>query len=109
MLTLIGQHSSPLRAFLYGLHLHLSKPQWQPVLRLADALVVSAARPKTMASLYRLIVEAPAPSHGADTLRLSPWPAADLRTPRRPLSMAALAAYAHQTNQWTLEVSLEDS
>jgi hypothetical protein len=69
LLKLIVQHSPKLLAFVYGLHLHLHKPQWQHVLRLADALVVSEARHKTIASLYRLIVEAPDPSHGADTLR----------------------------------------
>jgi len=109
LLKLIVQHSSTLQAFLYGLHLRLSKPQWQHVLRLADALVVSEARHKTIASLYRLIVEAPDPSNGADTLRISPWTAADLRTPIRHFIMADLVAYAHQTNQWALYVSLDDS
>ena len=37
MLKLIVQHSPNLLAFLCGLHLRLSKPQWQHVLRLADA------------------------------------------------------------------------
>ena len=109
MLKLIVQHSPTLRAFLYGLHLQLSKPQWQHVLRLADALVVSEARHKTIAGLYRLIVEAPDPSNGADTLRISPWTAEDLRTPIRHFIMADLVAYAHQTDQWTLYVSLDDS
>ena len=70
MLKLIVQHSPKLLAFVYGVHLHLHKPQWQHVLRLADALVVSEARHKTIASLYRLMVEAPDPSNGADTLRI---------------------------------------
>jgi len=106
---LIVQHSPILRAFLYGLHLHLRKPQWQHVLRLADALMVSEARHKTIAGLYRLIVEAPDPSHGADTLRISPWTAEALRAPIRHFIMADLVAYAHQSNQWTLSVSLDDS
>src|SRR5262249_60331678 len=97
------------RAFLYGLHLCLSKPQGPHVLRLADALVVSEARHKTIAGLYRLIVEAPDPSNGADTLRLSPWTAEDLRAPIRHFMVADLVAYAHQSNQWTLYVSLDDS
>jgi hypothetical protein len=81
LLKLLVQHAPKLRAFVCGLHLQLHKPPWQPGLRLTDALVVSAARPTTIASLYRLSVEAPDPSHGADTLRSSPWTAEDVRAP----------------------------
>jgi len=103
------QPSPSLLAFLCGLHLRLSKPQWQPVLRLADALMVSAARHQTMAGCYRLLVDAPDPSHGADTRRLSPWTAEALRSPRRHFLVTDVVAYAHQSDQWTLDVSLEDS
>lgn len=109
MLKLIVQHSPTLLAFLCGLHLRLHKPQWQHVLRLADALVVSEARHKTIASLYRLIVDAPDPSNGADMLRISPWTAEELRAPLRHFVVADLVAYAHQSDQWTLYVSLDDS
>jgi len=40
--------------------------------RLAEALVISEVRHKTIASLYRLIVGAPDSSNGADTLRIRP-------------------------------------
>lgn len=103
------QHSPKLLAFLCGLHLRLSKPQWQHVLRLADALLVSEARHKTIAGVYRLIVEAPDPSNGADTLRISPWTAEDLRAPLRHFIVADLVAYAHQSDTWRLYVSLDDS
>jgi Transposase DDE domain len=109
LLKLIVQHSPTLLTFLCGLHLRLHKPQWQHVLRLVDALVVSEARHKTIASLYRLIVEAPDPSNGADMLRISPWTAEELRTPLRHFVVADLVAYAHQSDQWTLYVSLDDS
>ena len=56
MLKLIVHHSPRLVAFVCGLHLRLSKPQWQHVVRLADALVGWEARHKTIASLYRLII-----------------------------------------------------
>jgi hypothetical protein len=92
LLTLIVQHSPTLLAVVCGLHLRLSTPQWQHGLRLADALVVSEARHKTRAGLYRLIVEAPDPSNGADTLRISPWTAEDLRAPIRHFSVADLVA-----------------
>jgi hypothetical protein len=109
LLKLIVQHSPKLLAFVCGLHLRLHKPPWHHVLRLADALVVSDARHKTVASLSRLIVEAPDPSNGADTLRISPWTAEDLRAPLRPFSVADLVAYAYQSNHWTLYGSLDDS
>jgi hypothetical protein len=109
LLKLIVHHSPPLLAFVYGLHLRLTKPQWQHVLRLADALIVSEARHKTIASLYRLMVEAPDPSNGADSLRLSPWTAEDLRAPLRHFTVADLVAYAHEAHEWTLYVSLDDS
>ena len=109
MLKLIVQHSPQLLAFLCGLHLHLSKPQWQHVLRLADALIVSEVRHKTIAGIYRLIVDAPDPSNGADTLRISPWTAEDLRAPIRHFILADLLAYAQQSDTWTLYVSLDDS
>jgi hypothetical protein len=109
LLKLIVQHSPQLLAFLCGLHLRLSKPQWQHVLRLADALIVSEVRHKTIAGIYRLIVDAPDPSNGADTLRISPWTAEDLRAPIRHFILADLLAYAQQSDTWTLYVSLDDS
>jgi hypothetical protein len=109
LLKLIVQHSPKLLVFLCGLHLRLSKPQWQHVLRLADALIVSEVRHKTIAGIYRLIVDAPDPSNGADTLRISPWTAEDLRAPIRHFILADLLAYAQQSDTWTLYVSLDDS
>jgi hypothetical protein len=109
LLKLIVQHSPKLFVFLCGLHLRLSKPQWQHVLRLADALIVSEARHKTIAGLYRLLVDAPDPSNGADTLRISPWTAEDLRAPLRDFIVRDLVDYAQQSDQWTLYVSLDDS
>ena len=109
LLKLIVQHSPKLLAFLCSLSLRLSKPQLHHVLRLADALIVSETRHKTIAGVYRLIVDAPDPSNGADTLRISPWTAEDLRAPLRHFIVADLVAYAQQSNQWTLYMSLDDS
>ena len=109
MLKLIVQHSPHLLAFLCGLQLRLSKPQWQHVLRLADTLIVSEVRHKTITSLYRLLVDAPDPSNGADALRISPWTAEDLRAPLRHFILTDLVAYAQQNDHWTLYVSLDDS
>jgi hypothetical protein len=79
------------------------------VLRLADAFIVSEVRHKTIAGIYRLLVDAPDPSHGADTLRISPWTAEDRRAPIRHFLLADLLAYAQQSDTWPLSVSLDDS
>jgi hypothetical protein len=109
LLKLIVHHAPKLLVFVCGLHLRLSKPQWQHVIRMADALIVSDTRHKTIAGLYRLIVDAPDASNGADSLRLSPWTTEDLRAPIRHFTVADLVAYATETNEWTLYVSLDDS
>jgi hypothetical protein len=72
LLKLIVQHSPTLLVFVCGLHLRLHKPQWQHVLRRAETLVVSEARQKTMASLYRLIVEAHDPLERGGRAAASP-------------------------------------
>ena len=109
MLKLIVHHAPKLLVFVCGLHLRLSKPQWQHVIRMADALIVSDTRHKTIAGLYRLIVDAPDASNGADSLRLSPWTTEDLRAPIRHFTVADCVAYATENNEWTLSVSLDDS
>ena len=109
MLKLLVPHSPQLLAFLWGLHIRLTKPQLRHVLSLADALIVSEARHKTIAGLYRLVLNAPDPSHGADSLRISPWQADDLRTPLRTFVIEDIVAYAQEINTWTLYVSLDDS
>src|SRR5436190_7139062 len=76
---------------------------------MADALIVSETRHKTIASLYRVIVEAPDPSNGADSLRISPWTADDLRAPLRHFIVTDLVAYAQEADERTLYVSLDDS
>lgn len=89
--------------------MRLTKPQRQHILRLADALIVSATRHKTIASLYRVIVEAPDPSNGAASLRISPWTADDLRAPLRHFIVPDLVAYAREAAERTLYVSRDDS
>jgi hypothetical protein len=79
------------------------------VLRIAAALMVSAARHTTSAGVSRLIVETPDPSNGADRVRIRPWTAEDLRAPSRPLTVAAGVAYAHAAQDGTLSVSRDDA
>jgi hypothetical protein len=76
---------------------------------MADARIVSDTRHKTIASWYRLIVDAPDASNGADNLRLSPWTADDLRAPIRHCIVADFVAHATETNTRTLYVRLDDS
>jgi Transposase DDE domain len=109
LLKLIVPHSPQLLAFLWGLHIRLTQPQLRHVLSLADALIVSEARHKTIAGLYRLVLNAPAPSNGADSLRISPWQADDLRTPLRTFVIEDLVAYAQEINTGPLYGSLDDS
>ena len=109
MLKLIVQHSPHLLSFLCVLQLRLTKPQRQHVLRLAEALIVSETRHKTLARLYRVIVEAPDPSKGADSLRISPCTADDLRAPLRHCIVTDVVAYAQEADERTLYVSLDDS
>ena len=109
MLTLIVHHAPKLLVFVCGLPLRLSQPQVRHVLRIADALIVSDTPHKTIASLYRLIVDAPDASNGADSLRIGPWTAEDLRTPVRRLTVTDLVAYAKEINDTTLYVRVDDS
>ena len=88
MLKLMVHHAPTRFACVCGLPLRLPKPQWPHGRRRAEALMVSEARPKTIASLSRLMVEAPDPSKGADRVRIRPWTAEDLRAPIRHLTVA---------------------
>ncbi len=78
-------------------------------MRLADALIVSETRHKTIASLSRVIVEAPDPSNGAESRRMSPWTADDLRAPLRHFIVTDVVAYAQEADERTLSGSLDDS
>src|SRR2546421_603238 len=74
MLTRIVRPSPALEAFLQPLTAHLSQPQRQHLLELADALLVCEDR-KTLAALQRQFLDTTDPSNWADFLRLSPWSA----------------------------------
>jgi len=82
MLTRIVHNSPKLCTFFDLLNMHLSKPQRQHILNLADALLVCEDE-KTLAALQRQFIKAPDASNMADFLRISPWKAADLRSALR--------------------------
>lgn len=109
MLTKILHNSPDLCTFIDLLALTLSQPQRRHVLNLADALLVCDAD-KTLAALQRQFVECVDASNMADTLRIAPWTAADLRLPvgqvliREALVQARAAGTLH-----AIYVSLDDS
>jgi len=108
MLKLIVQHSPVLISFLLSLKLTLSKPQFEHVLRICDALITTDLRHKTVASLYRTIVDAPDPSNGCDYLRISPWSASEMRAAAREFVIEEIITEAAITGEQTLYVALDD-
>jgi hypothetical protein len=109
MLKLIVHHSPILIQFLLSLKLNLSKPQFEHMVRMCDALITTELRHKTVAGLYRMIVDAPDPSNGCDYLRISPWQVDDTHEAVRQFTVAEIVAYAKESNDWTLYVSVDDS
>jgi hypothetical protein len=95
MLTRILHHSLHLRAFLDQLHLDLSEPQRQPMLKLADALLV-CEDDTTLAALQRQFLDAPDASNMADFLRISPWQEAGLRAAVRTNQVQSALAQAER-------------
>lgn len=109
MLKLIVQHSPALISFLLSLKLNLSKPQFEHVLRLSDALITTDIRHKTVASLYQTIVDAPDPSNGCDHLRISPWSAAETRASTKQFVIDEIVREAARTGERMLYVPIDDS
>src|SRR3954469_19011865 len=109
MLTRIVRPSPALQAFLQPLTAHLSQPQRQHLLELADALLVCDDR-KTLAALQRQFLDATDPSNWADFLRISPWSAAGLRDALRRHQVAWLLELAQARDlPKVLYVNLDDS
>jgi len=109
MLKLIVQHSPALISFLLSLKLNLSKPQFEHVLRLSDALITTDIRHKTVSSLYQTIVDAPDPSNGCDHLRISPWSTTETRANIRQFVIDEIVRESARTGERTLHVSIDDS
>jgi hypothetical protein len=93
MLTRIVRPSPALQAFLQPVTAHLTQPQRQHLLDLADALLVCEDR-KTLPALQRQFLDATDPSSWADFLRLSPWSAELLRDALRRRHLAWLLGEA---------------
>ena len=109
MLKLIVHHAPSLVGFLIGLRLQLSRPQLAHVTRLADSLITSEGKHKTIASLYEIVVDAPDASNGCDTLRTAPWDAEDIRKPKREFVVEDMLRYAEATGETIIYASIDDS
>jgi hypothetical protein len=109
MLTKILHNSPALCTFIEQLDLALSQPQLRHVLNLADALLVCDSD-KTLAALQRQFVECVDASNIADTLRIAPWRAADLRQPVGQFLLREALAHAQRAGTLSaIYVSLDDS
>lgn len=109
MLRLIVQHNPSLAGFIVGLNLQLSRPQFDHVVRLTDSIITSECKYKTVASLYKIIVDAPDASNGCDSLRIAPWSAEDIRKSKRHFVVKEIIRHAQKTGKTELYVSLDDS
>jgi len=109
MLTRILHNSRELCTFVDQLGLKLSIPQRRHVINVADGLLVTDAR-KTLAEIQRQFVSCVDPSNMADTFRIAPWTAADVRTPLTTLLMrTALERLERQRHPRRLLINLDDS
>jgi hypothetical protein len=81
MLAHIVSNSVELCKFIAHLGLKLTKPQLRHVTSVADALIVSEARRKTLSALHRELLDPPSDQYAlADCFRESPWTAAQVRS-----------------------------
>lgn len=109
MLTRIVQPSPVLETFLNSLHLDLSQPQHEHLLRLVDGLLVCDER-KTLTALRRQFLEATDVSNWADFLRISPWSALETRDALRRHQVKWLLELAQARGlPKVLTVNLDDS
>ena len=109
MLTRILHNSQELCTFVDRLGLELSAPQRRHVINVADGLLVTDA-PKTLAEIQRQFVECVDPSNMADTFRIAPWTAQDIRQPLGAFLMQAALERLERTGQpRRLLINLDDS
>ena len=109
MLTRILHNSERLCTFFDQLEITLYKPQRQHILNMAEALLV-CEEDKTLAALQRQFVQAPDASNMADSLRISPWQADDVRAALRAQQVAWLVAQAEQAGaDKILYINIDDS
>lgn len=109
MLTRILHNSQELCTFVDRLGLALSVPQRRHVVNVVDGLLVTDA-PKTVAEIQRQFVDGVDPSNMADTFRIAPWTAQDIRQPLGAFLMQTALERLERTGQpRRLLINLDDS
>ena len=109
MLTRILHNNPELCTFIDRVGLDLSVPQLRHVINVADGLLVTEAR-KTIAEIHRQYVGCTDPSNIADTFRIAPWTAEDIRQPLTAFMMrAALERMSSRGQPRRLLIHLDDS
>ncbi len=109
MLTRILHNNPALCTFIEQLNLELSAPQLRHVTNVADGLLVTDAA-KTLAEIQRQFVTCVDPSNIADTFRIAPWTAEDIRRPLTALLMrTALERLEKRSQPRRLFINLDDS
>jgi hypothetical protein len=108
MLKSIARLSPELQAFIQSLDLPLNHAQQRHATQIADALVTTEGK-KTLSVLYRAITGDPCPKAGADTFRVAPWQADDLRVPlQKKLVKNALVRREVAHHKPVIFLSLDD-
>jgi hypothetical protein len=109
MLTRILHSNPSLCNFVSQLDLKVSAPQLRHITNVADGLLVTDA-PKTLAEIQRQFVSYVDPSNIADTFRIAPWTAADIREPLSRFAIQAALEHMEQLGQRrVLLINLDDS
>ena len=109
MLTRILHNNPSLCTFIDQLDLKVSAPQLRHITNVADGLLVSDAA-KTLAEIQRQFVSYVDPSNVADTFRIAPWTAQDIRAPLASLVMqTALERLERLGQRRVLLINLDDS
>jgi hypothetical protein len=109
MLTRILHNNPSLCMFIEQLDLKVSAPQLRHITNVADGLLVTDAS-KTLAEIQRQFVSYVDPSNIADTFRIAPWSAEDIREPLAGLLIqTALAQLERLGQRRMLLINLDDS
>lgn len=109
MLTRILHNSPKLCTFIERLGLTLSAPQLRHVTNVADGLMVTDGV-KTLAEIQRQFVTCPDVSNIADTFRIGPWTAEDIRQRLAAFLMrSAVERLRRQGQPLRLLINLDDS
>jgi hypothetical protein len=109
MLTRILHNNPELCTFIDQLGLQLNAPQLRHVTNVADGLLVTDA-PKTLAEIQRQFVDSVDPSNIADTFRIAPWTAEEIRQQvARKVMQTALERLKRKGQTRRLLINLDDS